>query len=79
MASFVKAHLWSWKHVFTGQMSVLAELGVTEQQVRSWIEQSTSRGGSGNHDSKSLVCKQVKVKASKFNPELRDTSQTNAA
>lgn len=59
---FTKCLKWTWKHSFTGEMSIYTDLNATEQQVKSWIGQSTQRGGSGNYDSSSLRSETTKVK-----------------
>jgi hypothetical protein len=59
---FIKVKVWSWKHFFSGQQAIATDLSATEQQVRSWIGQQTSRGGHGNYDPTTLTCKEMKVK-----------------
>jgi hypothetical protein len=62
MSTLIKVKQWSWKHFFNGVQSIITKEEVTEQQVRSWIGQSTQRGGGGNYDTKSLTSKTIKVK-----------------
>lgn len=60
--TFIRVKIWSWKHFFLGQQTTATNLDATEQQVRDWIEKSTSRGGGGNYDPESLKCIDRKVK-----------------
>lgn len=74
--AFIHTRLWTWRTFFNGDMSIETELGVTEQQVRSYIDQQPSRGGNGNHDPQSLTTRVVKIKKNKSNPVLRVVRNT---
>jgi hypothetical protein len=65
MSTFTKVKEWTFSPFFLSPKRIYTLMDTTEQQVRNWTEKRSGYG-SGNWQTNSLTCKEVKVKTSKL-------------